>query len=148
MMDSGHNIVKNNITTHTESTNETTEARGPVWCLYHTTTTHSDTHCRAGRRKWAGGNVHIAAIEPSRIKGIHSAYDFPEEDNQLELHNISFKATEVHPTASITAEKKHRRLGHLSASRRWPFEECAKPAISCGGREKPISSYKYGGTND
>ena len=68
--------------------------RGPVWCSYHRVTSHSDADCRTRRRKQADGNAHIAATRPSRIKGICSAFDLPEEeDDQPERPFISFTAT-------------------------------------------------------
>ena len=75
--------------------------RGPVWCSCRKTTSHSDTDCRATRRKQADGNAHIAATGPSWIKGICSAFDLPELDDQPERPSICFTATEVHPTAEI-----------------------------------------------
>ena len=122
-----------------------------MWCSYHETTSHSDADCRARRRKQADGNAHIAATGPSRIKGICSAFDLPEEDDQPERPFISLTATEVHPTAAIAAEQSHNeetwRLSSLSASRPWPFGERAKPAISFGVQEKSNFSYMNGGTD-
>ena len=124
--------------------------RGPVWCSYHKTTTHSDANCRVRRRKRADGNAHIAATGPSRVKGSCSVCDLPEEDDQPERPHISFTATEVHPTAAIAPEQSHKAetwpFGSLSASRPWPFDERAKPAISFVGQEKP-DFYMYGGTD-
>ena len=82
--------------------------RGPVWCSYHKTTTHSDANCRVRRRKRADGNAHIAATGPSRVKGSCSVCDLPEEDDQPERPHISFTATEVHPTAAIAPEQSHK----------------------------------------
>ena len=122
-----------------------------MWCSYHKTTTHSDADCRARRRKRADGNVHIVVTGTSRVKGICSTYDLPEEDDQLERPNIFLTATEVHPTAATPAEQSHKvetwPFRSLSASRRWPFEERAEPPISFGGQEKPDFSYMYGGTD-
>ena len=82
----------------------------------------------------------FAATGPSRIKGICSVFDLPEEDNQPERPFISFTTTEVHPTAEIAAEQSHKEetwpFSSLSASRLWPFEECAKPGITFGVQEK------------
>ena len=64
---------------------------------------HNDADCRARNRKQTDGNAHIAATGPSRIKGICSAFDLPEEDNQPGRSYTSFTATEVHPTAAIAA---------------------------------------------
>ena len=122
-----------------------------MWCSYHKTTTHSDADSCVRRRKRADGNAHIAATGPSRVKGICSAYDLPEEDDQPERPYIPFTTTEVHPTAAIGEEQSHEAdtwpFGSLSASRPWPFEEQAKPAIYFGGQEKPDVSYMYGGTD-
>ena len=108
-----------------------------MWCSYHKTTTRSDADCLARRRKRADGNAHIAATGPSRVQGICSAYDLPEEEDQTEHPNISFTATEVHPTVATAAEQSHMTatwpFDSLSASPPWPFEERAKPAISLGG---------------
>ena len=79
-----------------------------MWCSYHKTTTHSDADCGAGRRKRGDGNAHIAATGPSRVKGICSTYDLPEEDDQPERSYVSFTATEVHPTAAVAAEQSHK----------------------------------------
>ena len=156
--------------------------RGPVWCSYHQTTSYSDADCRARRRKQADGSAYIDATGSSRIKGICSAFDLPEEDDQperafisftaTELHStaalaaeldlpeeddqperpfISFTATEVHSTAAIAAEQSHNEemwpFSSLSASRPWPFEERAKPAISFGVQEKSDFSYMNGETD-
>ena len=125
--------------------------RGPVWCAYHKTATHTDDNCRARRRKRAVGNAHIAATGPSRVKRSCRAYDLQEEDDQPECPYISFTAKEVHPTAANAAEQSHKveswPFGSLLASRPWPFEEQAKPAISFGGQEKSEFSYMYGGTD-
>ena len=79
-----------------------------MWCSYHKTTTRSDADCLARRRKRADGNAHIAATGPSRVQGICSAYDLPEEDDQPERSYVSFTATEVHPTAAVAAEQSHK----------------------------------------
>ena len=121
-----------------------------MWCLYHKTIAHSEADCRAWRRKRADGNGHVAAAGPSRAKGTCSAYDLAEEEGQPERPYMSFIATEVHPTAATAPEQNHKAatwsFGSLSASRPWPFEERAKPAISFGGQEKP-DFYMYGGTD-
>ena len=122
-----------------------------MWCLYHKTIAHSEADCRAWRRKRADGNGHVAAAGPSRAKGTCSAYDLAEEEGQPERPYMSFIATEVHPTAATAPEQNHKAatwsFGSLSASRPWPFEERAKPAISLGGQEKPDFSYMYGTTD-
>ena len=121
-----------------------------MWCSYHKTTTRSDADCLARRRKRADGNAHIAATGPSRVQGICSAYDLPEEDDQPERPYISFTATEVHPTAAIAAKQSHEAetwpFGSLSASRPWPFEERAKPDLWFRCQEKP-DFYMFGGTD-
>ena len=110
---------------------------------YHKTTLHSDADYRARRRKQADANAHVAATRPSRIKGICSAFDLPQEDDQPERPSISFTATEVHPTAEIAAEQIHNEetwpFSSLSASRPWPFEELAEPAICFGVQESRTS---------
>ena len=114
--------------------------RGPVWCSCHKTTSNSDADCRARRRRRVDGKAHIAATGPSRINGICSAYDCPEENDQPERPLISFTATEVHPTVAIAVEQSHTEeplpFGSLSASPPWPCEERANPAISLGGQRK------------
>ena len=125
--------------------------RGPMWCSYHKTISHSDADCRAKRREQADGNAHITAPGPSRIKGNCSPHDLPEQDDQPERPYISFTATEVYPTAAIAAEQNHSEetwsSSSLSASRPWLFEERAKPAIFFGIQERSDFSYMNGETD-
>ena len=125
--------------------------RCPVWCSYHKTTSHGDADCHARRRKQANGNAHIAATGPSRIKGIYSAFDLREEDDQPERPFVSFTATEIHSTAAIAAQQSRNEetwpSGSLSVSRPWPFEGRAKPTISLGVQENSDFSYMDGGTD-
>ena len=60
-----------------------------------------------GRVKRADGS-HIAATGPSRVRGICSAYDLPEEDDQPEHPHTSFTVTEVHPTAAPAAQQSRK----------------------------------------
>ena len=124
MMDNSHSRAKDARTIHADSTNETVEA-GEI--TYGTHTARKDADCRARRRKRANGNDHIAAAGPSRVKGVCSAYNLPEGDDQPELPYISFTMTEAHSTAAIAEEQSHKvetwPFGSLSASRPWRFEE-------------------------
>ena len=111
-----------------------------MWCSYHITTSDSDADCRARRRKQAACKGLIAATGSLRIQGICSAFNLPGEDDQPKNPYICFTATEVHPTAAIAVEQAHNEetwpFSSLSASRLWPFEERAKPAISFLRSEK------------
>ena len=65
-----------------------------MWCSYHKITSHNDADCRVQQHK-AGGNAHVATARTQRIKGVCSAYDLPEEDDEPKRPYISFTATEV-----------------------------------------------------
>ena len=65
-----------------------------MWCSYYKTTSHNDADCRVQQHK-AGGSAHVAAAQTQRIKGVCSAYDLTEEDDELGRPYTSFTATEV-----------------------------------------------------
>ena len=82
---------------------------------------HSDADCLARRLKRAGGNDHVAAAGPSRVKEICSANGLAEEEDQPKRPYISFTAMEVHPTVAAVAKQSHKAatcpFGSRSASR-------------------------------
>ena len=118
-----------------------------MWCSYNKTTSHNDADCRVQQHK-AGGNAHVAAAQPQRVKGICSAYDLPEEDDKPEHPYIFFTSNEVQtkkePATAPTQSNDTWSFGPLTASP-WPFVECEKPAISLGGHDEPDLSYMCGG---
>ena len=57
--------------------------KGPACCSPHKITTER-RRLPARRSRRADGSAHVAATGPLRIKGICSAYDLPEEDDQPE----------------------------------------------------------------
>ena len=93
----------------------------------------------------------MAAARSQRVKGVCSAYDLAEEDDEPERPYISFTATEVQSkTDPATAPRQKNDtwpFGPLTVTRPWPFVEREKPAISLGGQDEPDLSYMYGGTN-
>ena len=121
-----------------------------MWCSYHKTTFHNDADCRVQQHK-VGRNVNVAAARTQRVKGVCSAYDLPEEADELDRPYISFMATEVQSkTEPATAPRQKNGtwpFGPLTAARPCPFVERAKPAISLGGQVEPDLSYMYRGTN-
>ena len=94
----------------------------------------------------------MAAARTQRAKGVCSAYNLPEEDDEPECPYIFFAATEVQSkTGPATAPRQKNGtwpFGPLTAVRPWPFVEREKPAISLGGQDEPDLSYMYGGTDD
>ena len=121
-----------------------------AWCSYLKTTSHNDADCRIQQHK-AGGNPHVAASRTQRVRGICSAHDLPEEDNEPDRPYIFFTATKVQSkTEPATAPKQKNGtwlFGPLTAARPRPFMESEKPAISLGGQDEPDLSYMYGGTD-
>ena len=111
-----------------------------MWCSYHKTTCHNDADCRVQQHK-AGGNAHVAAALTQRVKGVYSAYDLTEEDDEPKRPYSSFTATEVQSkTEPATASRQKNGswpFGTLTAARPWPFVEREKPAISLGGQDEP-----------
>ena len=108
-MDSSRNSVKENTITRADSTNETVQA-GEVLCGGHTTKQPPIATPTAAPR---GARIVTATLTllqpgPSRLKGICSAFDLPDEDDQPKRPHILFTATEVDPTAAIAAEQKSR----------------------------------------
>ena len=81
-----------------------------VWCAYHKTTSHNNANCCVQQHK-AGGNAHVAAARTQGVKGVCSAYDLPEEDNEPERPCISFTATEVQ-TKIEPATAPRQKNGH------------------------------------
>ena len=65
-----------------------------MWCSYHKTTSHNDADCRVQQHK-DGSNAHVAAALSQRIRGVCSAYDLPEEDDDPERPYTSFTVAEV-----------------------------------------------------
>ena len=119
-----------------------------MWCSYHKTTSHNDADCRVQQHK---AGAHAAAAPTQRVKGVCSAYDLPEEDDEPEIPYISFTATEVQSKAEPTTAPRQKNstwpFGPRTAVRPWPFVEREKPAISLG-QDKPDVSYMYGRTDD
>ena len=111
-----------------------------MWCSYHKTTTHNDADYRV-LQHIAGGKAYVAAAQTQRVKGICSAYDLPEGDDEPERPYISFTATEVQSkTEPATAPRQKNGtwlFGSLTAVRPWPFVEREKSAISLGGQDEP-----------
>ena len=120
-----------------------------MWCSYHKTTSHNDADCRVQQHK-AGANAHVAAAHTQRVKGICSAYDLPEEDDEPEHPYISFTANEVQsktePATWPTQSNATWSFGPLTV-RPWSFVEREKPAISLGGHDEPDPFYMYGGAD-
>ena len=86
---------------------------GRVWCSYQRTTSHNDADCRVQQHK-AGGNAHVAAALTQRVKGVCSADDLPEEDDEPERPYISLTATEVQSKTEQVAAPRHK-------NGTWPF---------------------------
>ena len=109
-------------------------------CSYHKTTSHKDANCRVQQHK-AGGNAHVAAARTQRVKGIWSAYDLPEENDDPERPYISFTATEVQSKTELATAPKQKNgtwpFGPLTEAHPWSFVEREKSAISLGGQNKP-----------
>ena len=63
-------------------------------CSYHKTTSHNNADFCVQQHK-AGGNARVAAARTRRVKGVCSAYNLSEEDNEPERPYISFTATEI-----------------------------------------------------
>ena len=109
-------------------------------CSYYKTTSHKDANCRVQQHK-AGGNAHVAAARTQRVKGIWSAYDLPEENDDPERPYISFTATEVQSKTELATAPKQKNgtwpFGPLTEAHPWPFVEREKSAISLGGQNKP-----------
>ena len=107
-----------------------------VGCSYHKITSHNNADCRVQQHE-TGGNAHVAAARTQRVKGVCSAYDPTEEDEESECPYISFTATEVQSkTGSATAARQKNGtwpFGLLTATRPWSFVEREKSAISLGG---------------
>ena len=110
-------------------------------------TSHNDADYRVQQHK-AGGNVHVAATR-TYAKGVCSAYDLPEEDDESERPYISFTANEIQSkTEPATAPRQKNGIwsfGPLTAARLWPFVEREKPAILLGGQDEPDLSYTMRG---
>ena len=91
----------------------------------------------------------MAAARTQRIKGVCSAYDLTEEDDEPERPHISFMATEIqNKTEPATAPRQKNGtwpFGPLTAARPWPLVEREKPSILLGGKDEPDLSYMYGG---
>ena len=123
MTDGSRSSVNNNGNTDARRQHQRNRGggRGLVLCSYHKTISPSDADCSARRCKRAEGNAYFAATVPSRIEGICSDYDLPEEDDHPERPYIFFTATEVHPTAAVALVQSHSEetwpLSSLSASR-------------------------------
>ena len=104
---------------------------------------------RVQQRK-AGVYAHVAAARFQRLKRVCSAYDFLEEDDELEHPYIFFTATEVQSkTEPATAPNQNNDtwpFGPLTAARPSPFVEREKPGISLGVQDEPDLSDMYGGT--
>ena len=111
---------------------------------------HNDSDCRVQQHK-AGVNAQVAATRTQRVKGVCSAYDLPEEDDEPERPYISFTATEVQsktePATAPRQQNGHWLFGPLTAAHPWPFVEREKPAISLGGQDESDLSYMFGGTD-
>ena len=86
---------------------------GRVWSLYHKTASHNNADCCVEQHK-AGGNAHVAAARTQRFKGVCSAYDLPEEDDEPERLYIFFTATEVQI-------KTEPAMGPRQKNGAWPF---------------------------
>ena len=126
------------------------ERRGrPCGRSFYKATPHSDADCRVQQQK-AGGNAHAAA-RTQCVKGVCSAYDLTEEDDEPERPYIFFTATEVQSkTKPATAPRQKNGtwpFGPLTVARPWAFVEREKPAISLGGQDEPDFSYMYGGAD-
>ena len=125
--------------------------RGPVWCSYHKTTSHSDADCCTRRRKQADGNAHIAATGSLRIKGICSAFNLPEGDDQPECSLISYNSDGGTSHRGNTAEQSHNEetwsFSSLSASRPWPFLGTRQACYLFWSSGKVELSYMNGGTD-
>ena len=121
---------------------------GRVWCSYHMMTSHNDVDCRVQQHK-VGGNAHVAAGRTQRVKGVCSAYDLPEEDDEPEHPYVSFTATDVHSKTKLATAPRQKNgiwpFGPLTAARPRPFVERDKSAISLGGQDEP--DLFYGGTD-
>ena len=106
-----------------------------MWCSHHKATSHNDANCRVQQPK-IGGNAHVTADQTPRVKGVCSACDLPEEDDDPERLYISFAVTEVqNKTEPATAPRKKNgtwSFGPLTAARPWAFVEREKPTISLG----------------
>ena len=119
-----------------------------MWCSYNKTTSHNDADCCVQKHK-AGGNADVAAVQTQRVKGVCSAYDLSEEDDEPERLSISFTATEIQIKTEPPTTPRQKNgtwpFGPLTAARPWPFVEREKLPISLGGQDKPDLSYMYGG---
>ena len=97
---------------------------GRVWCSYHKTTSHNVADCRVQQHK-AGGDAHVATARTMRVKGVCSAYDLPEEDDEPERPYIYFTATEVQSKTELATAPRQKSgtwpFGLLTAAHPWPF---------------------------
>ena len=93
----------------------------------------------------------MPAPRTQRVKGVCSAYDLLEEDDEPKRPYISFEATEVQSkTEPATAPRQKNStwpFGPLTAARPWSFVEREKPATSLGGEDEPDLAYMYGETD-
>ena len=84
-----------------------------MWCSYHKPPSHNDSDCRVQQQN-ADGNADVVATRAQRVKGVSSAYDVPEEDDEQDHPYISFIATEVQSkTEPATALRQKNGT--------WPF---------------------------
>ena len=67
---------------------------GRVWCSYQKAMSHNDADYRVQQHN-VDGNAHVTAARTQCVKGICSAYDLPEEDDEPKHPYISFTATKV-----------------------------------------------------
>ena len=111
-----------------------------MWCSYHKSTTNNDAECRVQQHK-AGGSAHVAAARTQWVKGVSSAYDLPEEDDEPERPYISFTATEVQSTAEPATAPRQKNgtwpCDPLTAARVLLFVGREMSAISHGGQNEP-----------
>ena len=114
-----------------------------------TTVEAVETVCGVQQYK-AGGNAHVAAARTQRAKGVCSAYDLPEGDDEPECPHISFTAIEIQSKTEPAMAPRQKNgtwlFGPLTAARPCLFVE-REPAISLGGQDELDLPYMYGGTN-
>ena len=121
-----------------------------MWYSYHKTTSHNDVDCRVQQHR-ADGNARVAAARTQHVKGVCSAYDLSEKDNEPERPYISIMATEAQSkTEPATAPRQKNGtwpFGPLTAARPWLFVKHEKPAILLCVQDEPNLSYMYGETD-
>ena len=127
---------------------KTTVGAAEAVCGVHITIQHPITTPAAVSNK-TGGNAHVAAVRTQCVKGVCSAYDLPEDDDEPERPYISFTATNVQrKTEAATAPRQKNDtwpFGLLTAARPWLFMDDEKLAISFRVKDEPDLSYMNGG---